>query len=447
MQRARGARTHKRRVRFVSTMILSILLIMYSLSLLAAPQTVYVIRVQDTIDQGLVKYIERSYQEAEKAGASMVILEIDTNGGLIDSAIEIRDIVWDSSVPTVALVSGRAISAGAFVTVACPQIAMVPGSTIGDAEARINGERADEKYLSAWRQEFAATAERNGRDPDIARAMVDRDLVLPGISEEGKLLTLTYTQAKEHGYTDFIVADSAELLEGLGLSQAEIVETSFTVAEKVSRIVTNPIIASILLTIGIAGIVIEVFTMGWGIAGTLGIISLVLYFGGHLMAGFSGWGVLLLFIIGVILLAIEMFVAGFGVFGIGGIICIFASIVLAAPSWETGLVSLVLALIGTIVLVLISFKILTKRNFWSRLTLGTRYNKDEGYIPQSQDYSIYLGQKGHAHTTLRPAGTVELDDGTRIDVVTQGEFIERGKRVQVLNVEGMRIIVGAMPGE
>ncbi|MFY9377285.1 MAG: nodulation protein NfeD, partial [Peptococcia bacterium] len=193
MQRARGARTHKRRVRFVSTMILSILLIMYSLSLLAAPQTVYVIRVQDTIDQGLVKYIERSYQEAEKAGASMVILEIDTNGGLIDSAIEIRDIVWDSSVPTVALVSGRAISAGAFVTVACPQIAMVPGSTIGDAEARINGERADEKYLSAWRQEFAATAERNGRDPDIARAMVDRDLVLPGISEEGKLLTLTYT--------------------------------------------------------------------------------------------------------------------------------------------------------------------------------------------------------------------------------------------------------------
>lgn len=187
--------------------------------------------------------------------------------------------------------------------------------------------------------------------------------------------------------------------------------------------------------------------MGWGIAGTLGIISLVLYFGGHLMAGFSGWGVLLLFIIGVILLAIEMFVAGFGVFGIGGIICIFASIVLAAPSWETGLVSLVLALIGTIVLVLISFKILTKRNFWSRLTLGTRYNKDEGYIPQSQDYSIYLGQKGHAHTTLRPAGTVELDDGTRIDVVTQGEFIERGKRVQVLNVEGMRIIVGAMPGE
>lgn len=436
-----------RRVRFTSTMILSILLILYSFSLLAAPQLVYVISVQDTIDKGLTKYVERSFQEAEVAGASMVILEVDTNGGLVDAAMDIRDTVWNSSVPTVALVTDRAVSAGAFITVACPQVAMVPGSIIGDAEARINNQRADEKYLSPWREEFAATAERNGRDPDIARAMVDRDLDFPGLSQKDKLLTLTYTQAKEHGYADYIVADRAELLQELGLSQAKVVEADLTVAEKATRIVTNPIIAPILLMIGIAGIVIEVFTMGWGVAGTVGVISLVLYFGGHLMAGFSGWGVLLLFIVGIILLTIEMLVPGFGIFGISGIISVFASIVLAAPSWEAGLVSLVIALVGTIVLVLIAFKVLTKRNFWSRLTLGTVYKKEDGYIPQSQDYSIYQGKNGSAYTTLRPAGTIVLDDGTRIDVVTQGEFIERGERIQVLSVVGSRVIVGAMPAE
>lgn len=447
VHRKTGAIMGKRRIRLLGSIFLSVVLILYACSLMAAPQTVYVIPVEDIIDQGLARFVERGYQEAEQAGAALVILEVDTPGGLIDSAKDIRDTIWDSSIPSVALVSGRAISAGAFITVACPQIAMMPGTTIGDAEARINGQRADEKYLSAWTQEFAATAERNGRDPEIARAMVDRDIEIPGLVEKGKLLTFTYSQAQEHGYADYTVADRAELLEKLGLNQATIIEENLTVAERLTRIVTSPYIAPLLLTIGIAGIIIEIFTFGWGVAGTLGIISLILYFGGHLMAGFSGWGVLLLFIIGVILLVIEMFIPGFGVLGIGGIISIFASIILAAPSWEAGLTSLVLALIGTVILVLIAFRFLTKRKFWSRLTLATRYNKEDGYVPQSQDYSIYQGQKGQASTTLRPAGTVILDDGTRVDVVTQGEFIERGERIQVLAVEGIRIIVGVAPVE
>jgi len=416
-------------------------------SLLAAAEKVYVIPIEKTIDPGLAKFVERSYREAEQAGARMVILEVNTPGGRIDSALSIRDIIRGSSLPTTALVKGGAISAGAFITIACPTIAMLPGSTIGDAEPRVGNQRADEKFLSYWTQEVAATAERNGRNPDIARAMVDRDLDFPGVKEKGKLLTLTYTQAQQHGYTDYIVTDRAELLNKLGLANAEVVQTNLSAAERLTRIVTSPYVAPLLLTIGIAGIIIEFFTFGWGIAGGLGIISLVLYFGGHLMAGFTGWEVLLLFILGIILMVVEAFMPGFGIPGIAGILSIFASIVLAAPSWEEGMISLVLALIGTIISVLIAFKFLTRRQFWSRLTLGIRYNKEDGYIPQSQDLGRYLGHKGRAYTTLRPAGSVILDDGTKLDVVTQGEFIQRGERIEVMAVEGIRVIVKEIPAE
>ena len=441
-------RIKNRRIKTIAITIVGFLLMIIApLNLLAAEQTIYVIPIEGIIAPGLSKYVERCYREAESMQADLVVLEVDTPGGIVDSAISIRDTIRDSTVPTVALVKGKAISAGAFITLACPTIAMMPGSVIGDAEPRINGERADEKYLSYWTQEFAATAERNGRDPELARAMVDRDLEIPGISEKGKLLTFTYSQALEHGFADYIVQDRAELLANLHLSEARIIVGELTVAEKISHFLTSPYIAPILLMIGIAGILIEIFTVGWGVAGTLGIISLALYFGGNMIAGFSGWGSILLFLIGIILLGIEAFVPGFGIAGVGGIICIFVSIVLAAPNWETGLVSLVLALIGTVILVLIAFKILKKRKFWNRLTLSTRYNKEDGYVPQSQDLSKYIGQKGKAFTPLRPAGTVVLDDGTRIDVVTQGDFIEQGEQIQVLAVEGPKVIVAAVSSE
>ncbi len=355
--------------------------------------------------------------------------------------MQIRDVIRQSSIPTTALVQGGAISAGALVTLACQQIAMVPGSTIGDAEPRVGNERADEKYVSYWAKELSSTAQANGRDPLIAVAMADRDAGYPGLAEKGKLLTLTYVEAEKVGYTDFVVKDRSELLTKLSLQDAQIIEAKLSAAEKITRIVTNPYVAPLLLTLGIAGIIIEVFTIGWGIAGTVGVLSLILYFWGHLLAGFSGWEAILLFLLGIILLAVEAFMPGFGIPGFTGIGCIFTSIVLAAPSWETGLISLVIALVGSIILLLISFKILTKRRFWDRLILRFKYEKDTGYVPQSRDLGAFAGKQGTALTTLRPAGTMELEDGTRLDVVTEGEFIPHGEKIEVIRVEGARIVV------
>ena len=425
---------------FISIIVATIL----TTSAFASPaQMVYVIPVDGTIDPGQAKFIERNYREAEKLQAAMVLLEIDTPGGLVDAALDIRDTVRRSSMPTTAYVRGGAISAGALITLACKTIAMEPGATIGAAEPRIGDKKADEKYISYFAKEMASTAEVNGRNPDIAAAMVDSDIEIPGLVDKGKLLTLTYQEAKEHGYTEYIVKDRQELLNTMGQGDAQIIEADMSLSESITRVVTNPYIASILLMLGIAGIVIELFTLGWGIAGTVGLISLGLYFGGHLLGGFTGWEVILIFLVGIILLGVEMLVPGFGLPGISGIICVIISIIMTAPSWEAGVISLVFAIIGTIILLLLSFKVLKKRKILDRFVLGLKLNKEDGYIPQSQDFSKYIGQKGVAFTTLRPAGAALLDDGTRLDVVTAGDFIPKGTRVQVVYVEGMRIVVQA----
>lgn len=425
----------------------TILLLWTQMAFAAASQAVYVIPVVGTIDAGQASFIERSYRDAEKVQANMVILEIDTPGGLVEAALNIRDNIRNSPVPTTALVKGGAISAGALITLACQKIAMTPGATIGAAEPRIGTERADEKFVSYFAKELAATAAANGRRTDIAEAMVDRDKKIEGLVDAGKLLTLTYQEAQKYGYADYIVDNREELLTELGLAQAEVKETQLSLSEQFMRVVTNPYVAPFLLMLGIAGIVIEVFTVGWGIAGSIGIVSLALYFGGNIMAGFSGWEAILLFLIGLILLSVEAFIPGFGVPGIGGIICMFISIIMAAPSWEAGIISLILAIVGTLILLLLSFKILRKRKFWNRLILDIKYKKEDGYIPQAKDLSRYVGAVGTAYTTLRPAGTALFEDGTRLDVVTAGEFIAKGEQIEVAAVEGIRVIVTAVKKE
>jgi len=414
----------------------------WAAGLYASPsQLVYVVPVQGTIDSGQARFVDRSLREASELKAAMVVLEIDTPGGAVDAALKIRDAIRRSPVPTTALVRGGAISAGALIALACEKIAMEPGSTIGAAEPRIGMEKADEKYVSYFAKEMASTAEARGRRPDIAVAMVDRDKEIPGLVERGKLLTLTYLEAERYGYADYIVKDRDDLLARFDLAGAPVKESVPTMSENLARVLTNPFVAPLLLTIGIAGIVIEIFTVGWGVAGTIGLLSLGLYFAGNLLAGFTGWEAILLFLLGIILLGVEAFVPGFGVPGIGGIACLVASIIMAAPSWEAGIISLVFALVGTIVLLLLSFKLLNRRKFWNRLVLGTSYKTEDGYIPQAQDLSRHIGAKGIAHTILRPAGTVVLEDGTRLDVVADGEYIARGGKVEVVRVEGIRVIV------
>lgn len=427
----------------LAVFILSVF-ILFSLVLPAVSDTakkVMVIPLEKTVEKGLSSFIARAFNEAEKENVDLIIIEIDTPGGRIDAAIEIKNVIMGSDIPTVALVKSQALSAGSYIALACDTIAMQPGSTLGDAEPRIGNERADEKTLSAWRKELATVAEANNRNPEIAQAFADRDIEIEGVIEKGKLLTLTPKEAVELGMADYEVKNREELLTKLGLENAQIISSDPTSAERISRFITNPYVAPILLTIGIAGIIIEILTVGFGLFGVIGILSLILFFAGHLIAGFSGWEAVLLFVLGLIFMIIEAFSPGFGIFGIGGLLAFITSIFLVSPSFETALISLTIAIIGTIILVLLSMKFLTTRKVWKRIILGNKLVTEEGFVASRQDLKDYIGQEGTAVTILRPAGTMELDNGTRLDVVTSGEFIEKDSRIKIIKVEGNRIIV------
>jgi membrane-bound serine protease (ClpP class) len=292
----------------------------------ATGPVVLVARVEGVIDLGLAPFVERVLDEATTAGAAAVILEINTFGGRVDAAVLIRDALLRARVRTVAFVNKRAISAGALIALAAERIAMADGGTIGAAtpvEIGRPGAPAQpvaEKTVSYMRKEFRATAESRKRPALLAEAMVDGDVEVPGLVDKGKLLTLTTEEALKHGLADVRADTLPAVLASLDLAGAQVRHATQTWAETLVRFLTHPVVSSLLMTIGILGIIVEIRTPGFGVPGALGILSLALFFWGHWLVRLAGWEELLLFGAGIILLAIELFVTpGFGVTGVLGL--------------------------------------------------------------------------------------------------------------------------------
>lgn len=406
---------------------------------LAAADAVYIIPVEGDIDLGLVSFLARGLEKAAAGGARAVVLEINTFGGRVDAATQMKDLIFNAPLPVVAFVH-RAWSAGALISLAADEIIMAPGSSIGAAEPRLGQQPADEKTVSALREEFVATAEATGRDPQLAAAMVDADIDIPGVIAAGKLLSLSAQRAVELGLADAILADYQEVLVYLGYPEADITFFQTTAAERIARFITNPVVSPLFLILGFTGLLLELYTPGWGVPGTLGLLSLGLYFGGHLFAGLAGWWILGLIFLGVLLLLLELLVIpGFGVVGIGGIIAILASIVLAAENSVQALISLAIALGATVLLVGFLLRYLTKTKRWQWFVLTERLDKEQGYTAP-QDLQGLAGKEGVALTPLRPAGTAEIA-GERYDVISEGIYIPAGTELVVVRVEGARVVV------
>lgn len=302
-------------------------------------EQVYVVSVSGVIDLGLAPYMERALNLAAEAGAVGVIVEIDTPGGRLDAVIQMRDSLLNAKVPTVAFINTTAFSAGALVAIASERIFMAPGSVIGAATPVIGGtgEVADEKTVSAVRGLFKSTAERFGRDPVVAAAMVDVAVEIPGLVAADELLTLTVNEAVDVGYTEGVVADRAELLRVLGWDAAEVLEVSESLAESLVRFITGSVLAGVLLLLGFVLIIGDFVTEGFGLLAVLGVIVLGVYFYGHLLAGLAGWEDVALVVLGIALVAVELFVLpGFGIAGIAGFLAITAGAFLSMTTrnWE-----------------------------------------------------------------------------------------------------------------
>lgn len=427
--------------RVLKTMIMTVLMFSMFLTTVMA-MDVWEVRFNGEVSPSQSRWLANAYQEAEENQADAVYLILDTLGGRVDSALEMSKTI--SSMDTIVLVDGGAISAGALMALSGSEMYMTAGSTIGGAEPQIGGERADEKTVSVWSAELASQAEKNGRDPLIARAMADDTIVIEGLVEEGKLLTLTAEEALKYEMTDGVYRSDLDLRADKNLNI--IGSTGKTTINYVTDFLTTAAVSTILLMIGIAGILIELFTPGFGIPGGIGIAALGLYFGGGILAGISGWEAALLFIIGLALLLVEVFIIpGFGIAGVLGLAALFGSIFLSTPDPSTAVQSLVIAIIGAAVLIFIVFRFTPGRKVFKRLVLDMEETPEKGYVAAKQGLVSLIGMQGIAKTTLRPSGTAEFDDAF-VDVVTSGEYIEEGTPIVVTNVEGMRVIVKQTKG-
>lgn len=397
--------------------------------------TVVVVPVTGTVELGLKGFLERSIREAAGSDAGLVLLEINTLGGRIDAALAIRDTILESPVPVAVLIKNRALSAGALIAIAADHLYMQPGSSIGAAEPR----PAEEKIVSAWRAEMEDTAELRGRDPQVAAAMVDKAVEIPGLVEKGRILTLTASQAEEISFVDGVVAGRGALLRELDLGEATVRESSPTTAELAARWVTHPYVAPLLLTVGFLGVAAELLLPGFGAPGIIGLLAFFAYFAGHSAAGFGGWTAVALFVGGFIALIVEVIVPGFGIFGIGGIVMILASIFLTSTSPGQAALSILLALGATVLLTGYLVRNVKTRGIFSRLLLSERQGVQSGYVaPRSR--AELVGKEGVAVTPLHPAGTADIE-GDRFDVVSEGGYVAPGSRIRVVQVEGARIVV------
>jgi membrane-bound serine protease (ClpP class) len=418
------------------------------------PRVVYVAPIEGIIDLGLAPYVQRVLDEAAAAGAAAVVLEINTFGGRVDAAVQIRDALLSAKLPTVAYVNRRAISAGALISLAAQHLVMAPGATIGAATPVQAGQpgggaqAVSEKTVSYVRKEFRATAESRKRPPLIAEAMVDADVAIRGVIEKGKLLTLTTDEALKHKVAEFRADNVNAALERLGITGAELNVVSPNWAENLVRFLTHPVLSSLLVTLGMLGIIIELRSPGFGVAGAIGVASLAAFFWGHWLVQLAGWGELLLALGGVALLLLEVFVIpGFGFAGLLGIAALLAALVMsvvgsgATPEFvmlAAGriLVSLLAAVLASFVML----RFMPRTPFGRRLILDTGLGAGQEYGSAPEGDVRWLGKRGRASSPLRPAGIADIE-GARVDVVSEGEMIEPGTPVEVTRVDGNRIVV------
>jgi membrane-bound serine protease (ClpP class) len=405
------------------------------------------------IDLGLAPFVQRVLDEAAAENASAVILDVNTFGGRVDAAVLIRDALLGTRVRTAAFVNRRAISAGALITLAAERVAMTDGATVGAAtpvSAGPTGEMqtASEKTVSYMRKEFRATAESRRRPLLLAEAMVDADVEVPGVIEKGKLLTLTTEEALKHGVADFRAQSVEEVLSSLGVRDAVLRHASETWAETVVRALTHPLVSSLLMTLGMMGLIVELRTPGFGVPGAVGIAGIGLFFWGHWIVRVAGWEEALLIGAGLALLLIEAFVTpGFGVAGVAGIVALVAglglSLVGAGATWGTVVIALgrvAFALLLALVLGVILLRVMPRLPVAWRLVLTTELEADKGFASAPERDEELKGRSGLAVSPLRPAGIADIG-GARVDVVSDGEFIEPGAAVDVVRVDGNRVVV------
>ncbi len=465
---------------------------------------------QYMVDEGLSLFMERRIREAEEGGAKALVLEIDTFGGAVHSALKISDLLLNTKIPlTVAFVKTKAISAGALIALSCRETVMNPNTAIGDCapilQTKEGIEEGPEKFKTPLRARFRLFAERHGYPAAIGEGMVDKEIIVYRIGEgasarfvtdtefenlkgqgeppptatvvkpKGQLLTLTAQEAVDYKVARALAADRAAILALYGWSAGDVVDIRPSWSEDLARWVTSPMVAGLLLLVGLVSIYIAMNHPGLGVPELLAILCFGFLFGGKYLAGLAESWEIALFALGVALLLVEFFVIpGFGFAGIAGAILILAALFLAflpelpgtaappapvpaspaapepvpppAVDWggllkETTLVVFG-GFFGATLAILAIIKWMGSIPVLNRmvLTASITGSAAEAVAAGDDPLAALVGKRGTSVTTLRPAGRVDIG-GTLHEVTTEGDYLDRGQAVVVHKVEGTRVIV------
>ncbi len=416
--------------------------------------TIMVMEIRDVIDPRMNRYVDLALKEARKIDAKLVIIEMDTPGGALNDADDISTALLEYEKPIYVFINKDAASAGALISIACDSIYMSSGARIGAATVvTADGTAAPDKYQSYMRSIMRSTAEANGRDPKIAEAMVDESLVVPGVSEEGEVVTFSTSEAITHGFCEAQVDGIEDILARQDIEDYQIVPYQQSSTEKVIAFFLNPFISGFLILIIVGGIYFELQTPGVGFPILAAFVAGILYLVPYYLNGLAENWEIIMFIVGVALIALEVFVIpGFGIAGIAGLLLTIGglSLVMINNDWlDFSLVPLsniaiaftttIVGLIGSLIVMFFGGVQLTNSRVFRRVALQDVQTREEGYTSNFQTRS-YLGQQGAAYTVLRPSGKILIGEEV-LDAYTRGEFIAEGEAVVVIGEEGTSLKV------
>lgn len=420
----------------------------------AQAQHVYRFDIKEDIGPNAWRQVKSAYSKAEEAKVDLVLVEMNTFGGMVNFADSIRSRILDSPLETVVFINHNAASAGALISLASDRIYMSKGSSIGAASVvDQSGQLAPEKHQSYMRGLMRATAEAKGRDPKIAEAFVDGDVDLPNVKPAGKILTLTSTEAVDIGLAEAEASSVADVLSAEGMSAARVTTHQVTTIDRIISFLINPAVSGILILLIIGGIYFEMQTPGIGFALVVAIIAAALFFAPLYIQGLADNWEIALFVVGIVLIVLELFVIpGFGVAGILGIICLvcglaFSMVIndyfdfsIAEPGMLFNSFLLVIAsmVVATILMVIFGKSLLNTRAF-KRLVLQDEQRSAAGYTSSKINLEM-VNKEGVAKTVLRPSGKVEIE-GKWYDAVALDGFIDIGEDVYVEKHENYNLFV------
>lgn len=423
---------------------------------LARKTIVYKFDIKKEIAPPVWHSTKLAFEEATEKGADVVLIHLNTYGGMLESADSIRNKILESPLPVIVFIDHNAASAGALISIACDSIYMTSGATIGAATVvDQTGAVVPDKYQSYMRAMMRATAEATGRDPEIAQAMVDPRIAIEGVIDSGSVLTFTASEALRFGFCEAIAGDIPEVLRKAGIGDYELIEQQLRPRDKIISFLINPFVSGILIMVIIGGIYFELQTPGVGFPLLAAITAAVIYFAPLYLEGLADHWEIILFFVGVVLIAVEIFaIPGFGVTGIAGIVFVVTGLTLSlignigldfsGVNFESIVTAFFIVIISIFLSIILSYyvtkRLFTQNRLFGSLALETVESSEEGYTTSDKTYRDMVGRTGVAHSMLRPSGKVRIGSDV-YDATAQTGYIEKGENIEVVKYETMQLFV------